>query len=719
PETIRRTFEQVFDAFHDRCDFTAETLDVIESSLLRVSDKLNELQTEIDRLGVTEQELQQATEQDGFFDVPELFDALIPSAQADLDTADDMGAEDPVRAMQEFIPSGFRKVSEANLITGTIKRARGEVFPTLNEHAPQLEALGYDTRWIPETLMELSVLANSLFQRACMTSVLDGAYEFADDITGLADRSRECAELATQLAEEDGPAIEQLTEKLTHARATIAQELQLDPNRCLHEQDANPDDALASARNQREAAQAALQLGGVDAATEAVTALAADLEEGHRVIDESLGVLRGFGANLTARLHDHETAAGKMPATRELLDRAQDDYATTALMLRAGDPSYPDVSSSTESHWRDSEAALARAGQGLQEARPRYAQARLLAADENLRVADADTAQAQRLMDEIELHVRRLEQQTVANSELLGELSGRLGAIDSAVQDDRTTRETMQAFTRFEEALGTTATHVGTHHRDRDPFENAEALTTHQQRFRELESMIEADRDAHQEARRAVRGAQAELEQAQRLVRQAARDEIPDSPKTKRCMANIAALERETKVVAAHLGVAHGNWQEVDAEAARINAALGVQSDELQGELQLAAESLQLFERASRDVFNATNWTGRYGIRVTGAPGASELERARAALRAGDYRALVQLARAAKTEAEYAIDRAQRMVARRRREEQRREEERRRRRRRSSVSVGSSGRGFGGGGGFSGGGGSRSSGNSGFSRSGW
>ena len=107
------------------------------------------------------------------------------------------------------------------------------------------------------------------------------------------------------------------------------------------------------------------------------------------------------------------------------------------------------------------------------------------------------------------------------------------------------------------------------------PFDNAESLTAHQQRFRELESMIEADRDAYEEARRAVRGAEAELEKSQRLVRQAARDEIPDSPKTKRCMASIAALERETKVVAAHLGVAHGNWQEVDAEAARINAGFG------------------------------------------------------------------------------------------------------------------------------------------------
>ena len=63
PELIRRTFEQVFSAFHDRCDFTAETLDVIENSLLVVSDKLNELQVEIDQLTVTEQELQQATEQ--------------------------------------------------------------------------------------------------------------------------------------------------------------------------------------------------------------------------------------------------------------------------------------------------------------------------------------------------------------------------------------------------------------------------------------------------------------------------------------------------------------------------------------------------------------------------------------------------------------------------------------------------------------------------------
>ena len=193
---------------------------------------------------------------------------MIPSAQADLDQADDIGAEDPVRATQAFIPSGFRKVNEANLLAGTIRRARSEVFPTLNEHAPRLASLGYDTTWIPETIYELGGLANSLFQRACETSILEGAYQFADDVTALADRSRECADLATQLAEAEAPAIEQLTAKLHQARATIASELQLDTTECLHEPDANPADALGSARNQHEAAKAALQLGSLDAATE-------------------------------------------------------------------------------------------------------------------------------------------------------------------------------------------------------------------------------------------------------------------------------------------------------------------------------------------------------------------------------------------------------------------------------------------------------------------
>ena len=145
-----------------------------------------------------------------------------------------------------------------------------------------------------------------------------------------------------------------------------------------------------------------------------------DVAEGNRVIDVSLGVLRDFAATLSAKRQDHQLAVDQLPATRALLDRARHDYATTALLLRAGDPSYPDASSSTESHWRDCERALSRSGELLDQARPLYAQARLLAAADHLHQAAAETARANQLMDEIEMHGRRLEQQTVANSGIAG-----------------------------------------------------------------------------------------------------------------------------------------------------------------------------------------------------------------------------------------------------------------------------------------------------------
>ena len=143
--------------------------------------------------------------------------------------------------------------------------------------------------------------------------------------------------------------------------------------------------------------------------------------------------------------------------------------------------------------------------------------------------------------------------------------------------------------------------------------------------------------------------------------------------------------------------------------------------------LEGAQRTVESFRLASRNVIQATRWSGPFGIRVHGSPGAQELERARAFLNSGDYGSVARMVRAASMAAQSAIQQAEREVARKRRDEARRAEAARRRRMRSAGAT------VGGLGGLGGGRSSRPSrtfnrpspsrpsrpNNSGFSRSGW
>jgi len=182
----------------------------------------------------------------------------------------------------------------------------------------------------------------------------------------------------------------------------------------------------------------------------------------------------------------------------------------------------------------------------------------------------------------------------------------------------------------------------------------------------------------------------------------------------------------------------HGDWNAANDMADQLTADTARQIAILEKELEEAQAAVAALRRGSAEVRNALDWTGGYGVRISGSPGADQLEHGRVALSQGDYLATQALSMKAARTAANAVISATNLVARRRREAQRRAAEERRRReasrRRSSFSTSSlsSSRGGSmfGGGGIGGGsrgsfssssGGSRSSFStgSGFSRSGW
>jgi hypothetical protein len=294
------------------------------------------------------------------------------------------------------------------------------------------------------------------------------------------------------------------------------------------------------------------------------------------------------------------------------------------------------------------------------------------------------------------------------------------------MDDHRTTRTTISKYEAVLQQVERANAVIAKAAPSLDPFHEAAELSAIQQQCEMIDAMLIADRNAHAEADRAVAGAVDELRSALRLVDQARRDQIPDSSTTTRSIQNIGGFDSEVQALRGRLSAAHDDWRDVDERATSLHTRINVEAARLRDDLQLAQQSVEAFESASREVFEATRWTGPLGTRISGSPGSDELERARRMLNSGDYGTMIQLARAAAMAAQYAIQAAHREAQRRQREEARQAEAARRaeaeRRRRStpSINIGGSGGipGIGGGSSSSRSGGASSSG-SGFSRSGW
>jgi hypothetical protein len=725
---VTMTFEEVFKAFNERSRKTDEMLDTIETSLLEVGDRLTELAARIDEATERENELSHQAEADGLFHVPAFFDKLLPSAQRDYDEADKLAATDPVRVIQHFLPSGHRKLAESIQVAASLAKGREEVFPQLNAHAPQLKELGYATSWMQEAVGQLGDRADKLFAEAVEHSVVEDARQLAAEVVGLGDRARQCHELALNFRDELAQAIETLAGHIRSARQSIGDRLQLDPSATLSESHAHPDGHLAAARDQLAAGQAALQRGGVSAAEEAKTALMCDIQLGQSIVDTTLQVLHQFDDDARRQGEEFADAESQFASVDETTQRLGREYAASALYFRAGDPAYPAEQANTASHVADAGTLLEESQRQMAEANELFQRGQLLDAASLLRSARQSVQYVQNRYEDIQRHASRLDSQTRENVAALKEVSQLTFELRSQVDDHRATRATLSEYGALVRQVEQASQEISVG-RSRDPFRNAAELNEIRQQYEAIDSMLIADRNAHAEAERAVAGMENEWRSALNLVDQARTDRIPDSSTTVQCIQNIRGFQAEVQVLRGRLNAPHDDWRDVHEGAANRQARINVEAARLRDDLQLARQSVEAFESASSEVFAATRWTGRYGIRVHGSPGADELERARRMLNSGDYGSMIQLARAAAMAAQYAMQAAQREVQRRQREEARQAEAARRaaaeRRRRASPSIDSGGWGGSGGIGFpSISGGSSSSGSggasgSGFSRSGW
>jgi hypothetical protein len=256
----------------------------------------------------------------------------------------------------------------------------------------------------------------------------------------------------------------------------------------------------------------------------------------------------------------------------------------------------------------------------------------------------------------------------------------RLQGLVPEVNDNRTQKPTEQQHSSLDSALSKFASAFKAGGDQRDPFGDAIALQDFNSQLDDLASALKSDRNAYDEATRAIRGAELELAAANKLVARSINDKIPDSLTIKRCQNEVTALEVELGSIEKRLKIAHENWQMVDREATHVNSKLGVLNGRLRQELELAQQAVEVLGRAAEQVYEAANWRGSYNIVVVGNWGAEELATARERLADGDYVRSAQLSKLAKQSSTNALEAAKQQVARHRRKLARKAAEARRRR---------------------------------------
>ncbi|MCA9192837.1 MAG: hypothetical protein KDB03_13770 [Planctomycetales bacterium] len=732
---IYASFEEVFAAFKRRGSEATAALDLFEQSLTTIHDQISELQSGIKTCLDLDQQLNDAAVADKLFDMTALLEQLLPSAEQDLVRADELSTFDAVSAVQEVLPNTRRKLSEARQLAQLILSQRKTTIQSLQSLSSELDKLEMPTAWILSELNLISNACDRAFESCVSESIQTETAQLDSTFNELESRGRTTLELVRRSKGDLTLALTTWIERVQEARAALSKQFNLAPAAVLAEFDQSPDTYLAAATKSLDAANLALARGLTADAQNAIDSFADSIVLVERLTNTSLEVAKTFLVKLPEVRGALQKLEARTPAVHAEIQAVADNYAASALLLRSeSPPPMGEAASGIGEMCIEASKPMAAIGNWLDGALIHYQAGKLLQAAEGLQQCNDTIESSNQILTRVESHLHLLEQAVLENERQIQSL---LSATKRAVEGSQhklVTRRTMRVADTVADEVGQLASDIQ-HSRQHglDPFGLSAAMLKLQNKILQLESQCQVDKQAHAEASRAVHGARRQHDLADQLVRQSQTDGIPDSRKTGQVNSIIQRLTGVVQEVETRIREEHGDWESVDADASQVQSELAKAAEELRGELQTASQALTSFQQASQSVFSAENWSGSFGIRISGSPGVHELQRARASLQNGDYQSVLQMCNYAMSVAQAAIQQAEREVARRQlaarmeAERARRQAEAARQRNASSPFGGStfgrgssfgSGRSIGGGSSF---GGHRSSGGggSGFSRSGW
>lgn len=718
-EPFKKSFNEVIAAFNERSQAAAADLARLEEAVTGHGPKLAAVSEAISAAKTAWDALQTAGAADGLFLLPSVGATALPAASSALERARETVKKDPVGGLDGDGALGSRIAADAAALAAWAEGLRPTVLAGSRAAAAALTGAGIAADWLGKAEAKLSGAAE-----AAAAKLLD------KDAVGLLSALKASGETLHRNAFEAGriqkdlaalrtDGIAKVTASVGSARTKVGEALGLAADKTLREKNADPSDRLATAAERADQTAAFLGQGELAKADGA-------LKAGNALVSEAAGIVSGTLASLTK--HADTVAARRAegagletlaPQRAVLLDEIKRRFAGSVLTLGAGDATHPNANGTVEDNPAEARADMDAAAQKTDKAVTAFKAGRLLEAASLLDQADAHQDAARHRLEEIKDKLERLDAAVAANAAALTALDGTRAEYDREVAGDpRTMKPTLAAYTAALTALEGARKAVKA--AQGDPFKAAAALDEARAKLQKVWVATRNDRDAHAEAGRSLEAARRALESAGEVARRAANDQVADSPAITSAFRTLETLTGEATAAERAYRTEHGDWNAVDRAADTVTAAAGQAAGTLRGEIQAAEQAVSAISSAGSKVREATNWSGSYGVYISGSPGSGELDSARSALSRGDYGSAQRHAEAAYHRAASAIAEAEAEESRKRRaeeerqrrereEQERRERAERERRDRANDSGGSSG-----GGGSSWGGSS-----SGNGRSGW
>ena len=701
--TIELSFAELFQIFHKRSQRVQNTINEVETGWTNIVSTNNDLQRAIDTASENEQKARALTEQDSLLSVPQLFDDLLKSAQADQDASEVMGKTDPISAIAGPATDGLRKAANADELSRQLIAVRELFFPAIRQGGADLDQRGRAIEWIDAALDDFTARAQTLATEALSQDVSEGIGLWRMSFEKFTAAVTRSVELHDQSVGEVAKAIESATAEVADARKKIAARLSLPEQEILAERDRAADEQIHSASTHNAAAQAALDRGDPPAAELSVAESLQWVNEARQTAAQSLKILDDLPQQNKQLTGPLQTTQKTIASREELLASLEQRFTDSSLLIEtavldnvpaAADKDSSDVTIyETVSMPANDLLAMAKRKQSAavknhENAKTFYEQGRLLEADECYTTATELLQQSDEHLQSLSDHGQALDQSVADNLAKLDRLQSRFDDLENRLNQHHVTRATQetarQMHGKFEEVGRAIRTVSGR----RDPSAEAKTIENVDAQFEQFDLLMERDQAMYDEARRSIASLRALLTRAERLSNQSQTDNIPDSGRLRQELSAIGDAQQVVDTLQGRLERAHEDWADVDVQADTALASVTSSVAKLQNELSKAQSAALAIQRASSDYRSAVNWSGSYGIRANPQQVRNTLDQARAALARGDYQAAITGAGQSQNAIANAIRLAENEVLRRQAAE-RRERERRRRRNNRSISGGS------------------------------
>jgi len=677
-QPFRMTFSELINAFNERAERALDGLEELRDALSTVADKLDHVEAAIGAAAKTAVGLAERSRADGLFALASLEETLLPGARTALAEARKTAVRDPLGCLKGAGRRAAEQAAEAQSLAEAFAGYRGERLSETRQGADSLSAAGLPVDWIASGLSQMGEQADELARKAAEHSQAEALQTFLAACAAWFARVQSTVALNQRRQTELAPQLADVAAAIDQTRQELGRRLGLEPARLLREADNDPSAVLEQAREQERVCAAGLGRGDVAGAQSACEAAFGLLERGRKILEATRLAADQHAATEQALTKEADRLEGLVPERREVLAGLMARYRPNVLLLGDGDPTHPRANGTIADNLEETLEATARARALVRQSREAYLTGALLASSARHEEARGTLALAEHRLAEVSEKQARLARTETDNAAALTRVTDRLQRNQAAADQPAITRPTLSLLAAATERLARLRQEGFAE--PLDPFATAAELAGLDASLAELEQHAVADRAAMEEALRSVQTAARRIDEAERLSQAAATDGVADSDALRAAMNRTAQLRSTCQALSQQVGVAHGDWTELDRQADQLgNDAASVVAT-LRRELEQAQAAIRALNTAADLVRSAGRWRGGFGVLVAGDPGSRALAQARGLLDAGQYLVAIQIAESARAAAEAAIREAQMEVMRRQRAEEERQAAERRRR---------------------------------------